>query len=183
MEKDCNDYINLAETIDRAMGTAHKFFYRTFSEENRADDSAKALSAYYSRSDTVDVIYVDAAECIPGAGEESGPDVVERIEKRLLACISGTDRNTTCTDGLYGSLYRHMEYSGKPYVFLIDNWDAVLHRCGTGSVSWSSYLYMLRGLFANGNFTPKAVAAVYMTGILSVKESGAEYFLPDFERV
>lgn len=39
---------------------------------------------------------------------------------------------------------------------------------------------MLRGLFKNGNFTPRVVAAAYMTGILPIKKDGSQSAISDF---
>ncbi len=43
-----------------------------------------------------------------------------------------------------------------------------------------SYLNLQRGWFKNGNFTPKAVAAAYMTGILPIKKDGSQSAISDF---
>ena len=43
-----------------------------------------------------------------------------------------------------------------------------------------SYLNLLRGWFKNNNFTPKAVAAAYMTGILPIKKDGSQSAISDF---
>ena len=44
-----------------------------------------------------------------------------------------------------------------------------------------SYLNLLRGWFKNSNFTPKAVAAAYMTGILPIKKDGSQSAISDFD--
>ena len=43
------------------------------------------------------------------------------------------------------------------------------------------YLNLLRGWFKNNNFTPKAVAAAYMTGILPIKKDGSQSAISDFD--
>ena len=44
-----------------------------------------------------------------------------------------------------------------------------------------AYLEFLRGWFKTGTFTPKVVAAAYMTGILPVKKDGSQSPLSDFK--
>ena len=44
-----------------------------------------------------------------------------------------------------------------------------------------AYLNLLRGWFKNNNFTPKAVAAAYMTGILPIKKDGSQSAISDFK--
>lgn len=43
------------------------------------------------------------------------------------------------------------------------------------------YLNLLRELFKNNNFTPEAVAAAYMTGILPIKKDGSQSAISDFQ--
>lgn len=62
-----------------------------------------------------------------------------------------------------------MEETGREFVFIIDEWDALIREAkGDGEIQ-SAYLNLLRGWFKNNNFTPNVVAAAYMTGILPVK--------------
>jgi len=50
---------------------------------------------------------------------------------------------------------------------------------GDGEVQ-SAYLNLLRGWFKNNSFTPKVVAAAYMTGILPIKKDGSQSAISDF---
>ena len=43
------------------------------------------------------------------------------------------------------------------------------------------YLNLLRGWFKNINFTPKVVAAAYMTGILPIKKDGSQSAISEFD--
>ena len=47
-------------------------------------------------------------------------------------------------------------------------------------VAQEAYLNLLRGWFKNTNFTPKVVAAAYMTGILPIKKEGSQSAISDF---
>ena len=70
---------------------------------------------------------------------------------------------------------------GKTFVFIIDEWDAMIREAKDDPVAQESYLNLLRGWFKNDNFTPKAVAAAYMTGILPIKKDGSQSAISDFK--
>ena len=70
---------------------------------------------------------------------------------------------------------------GKPFVFIIDEWDAMIREAKDDPKAQEAYLNLLRGWFKNNNFTPKAVAAAYMTGILPIKKDGSQSAISDFE--
>ena len=74
-----------------------------------------------------------------------------------------------------------VENSGKQVVFIIDEWDAMIREAKDDSEAQQAYLKLLRGWFKNSNFTPKAVAAAYMTGILPIKKDGSQSAISDFE--
>ena len=62
------------------------------------------------------------------------------------------------------------EQNGKQFIFIIDEWDAVIREAKDDEAAQTAYLNLLRGWFKNTSFTPKAVAAAYMTGILPIKK-------------
>ena len=73
-----------------------------------------------------------------------------------------------------------VENSGKQVVFIIDEWDAMIREAKDDPEAQQAYLKLLRGWFKNSNFTPKAVAAAYMTGILPIKKDGSQSAISDF---
>lgn len=70
---------------------------------------------------------------------------------------------------------------GKPFVFIIDEWDAMIREAKDDTDAQESYLNMLRGWFKNTNFTPRVVAAAYMTGILPIKKDGSQSAISEFD--
>ena len=70
---------------------------------------------------------------------------------------------------------------GRPFVFIIDEWDAMIREAKDDPAAQNAYLNLLRSWFKNGNFTPKAIAAAYMTGILPIKKDGSQSAISDFE--
>lgn len=66
-------------------------------------------------------------------------------------------------------------------IFVIDEWDALIREAKEDPTNQEIFLNMLRGWFKNNNFTPEAISAVYMTGILPIKKDGSQSALSDFE--
>ncbi|MDO5132842.1 MAG: AAA family ATPase [Eubacteriales bacterium] len=71
--------------------------------------------------------------------------------------------------------------TGRKIVFVLDEWDSIIRESGTDEEAQRRYLNLLRGWFKNNNFTPKAVAAAYMTGILPIKKDGSQSAISDFQ--
>lgn len=71
--------------------------------------------------------------------------------------------------------------NGKPFIFIIDEWDALIREAKDDEEAQSAYLHLLRGWFKNTNFTPKVVAAAYMTGILPIKKDGSQSAISEFD--
>ena len=87
------------------------------------------------------------------------------IDKSLEDCL------TLCVD----------KTDGKQFIFIIDEWDAMIREAKDDPTAQEMYLNLLRGWFKNSNFTPKAVAAAYMTGILPIKKDGSQSAISDFD--
>ena len=68
----------------------------------------------------------------------------------------------------------------RKFIFVIDEWDALIHEAKDDEPAQKRYLNLLRGWFNNANFTLKAVAAAYMTGILPIKKDGTQSAISDF---
>jgi len=74
-----------------------------------------------------------------------------------------------------------VEKSGREFVFIIDEWDALIREAKSDAAVQKKYLNFLRGWFKNSSFTPKVVAAAYMTGILPIKKDGSQSAISDFK--
>lgn len=73
-----------------------------------------------------------------------------------------------------------VEKSGREFVFIIDEWDALIREAKNDAAVQKKYLNFLRGWFKNSSFTPKVVAAAYVTGILPIKKDGSQSAISDF---
>ena len=91
------------------------------------------------------------------------PDLPHRktVNDELLACVDLPD--------------------GKPFIFIIDEWDSVIREAKDNEEAQSAYLNLLRGFFKDTTFTPKVIAAAYMTGILPIKKDGTQTAISEFE--
>ena len=67
------------------------------------------------------------------------------------------------------------------FIFVIDEWDSMIREGKNDKNTQEAYLSLLRGWFKNNNFTPEAVAAAYMTGILPIKKDGSQSAISDFQ--
>ena len=67
------------------------------------------------------------------------------------------------------------------FVFIIDEWDAVIREAKDDTATQKAYLNLLREWFKNGNFTDDVVAAAYMTGILPIKKDKSQSAISDFD--
>ena len=127
------------------------------------------------------VIYLDITSFISDAKAKEQPfssipkQIMDALEDELRDFgIEGKDLNS--------ALLKFVEKSdGRQIVFIIDEWDALFREAKGDHKLQESYLNLLRGLFKNNNFTPKVVAAAYMTGILPIKKDGSQSAISDFK--
>ena len=95
----------------------------------------------------------EAAELCPACGEK------ETATEALIALVNAT---------------------GSKVVFVIDEWDALIREAAHDEEAQNRYLSLLRSWFKNNSFTPKVVAAAYMTGILPIKKNDSQSAISDF---
>ena len=98
-------------------------------------------------------VHREAAELCPACGEK------ETATEALIALANAT---------------------GSKVVFVIDEWGALIREAAYDGEAQNRYLDLLRSWFKNNSFTPKVVAAAYMTGILPIKKNGSQSAISDF---
>ena len=129
------------------------------------------------------VISLDITGFISNARLEKAPlsDIPARIAKAVKAEILEMDPEAPADRSLEECMIHYIERrEGKPFIFIIDEWDAMIREAKDEPDAQQAYLNLLRGWFKNSNFTPKAVAAAYMTGILPIKKDGSQSAISDF---
>ena len=105
------------------------------------------------------------------------PGLIEkRIYEEMVAVYPELEQAGTLTD----AFVKCVEITGRKIIFVIDEWDALIREAKQDEGAQIAYLNLLREWFKNINFTPKVVAAAYMTGILPIKKDGSQSAISDF---
>ena len=140
--------------------------------------------AYGVHLNQYNVVYLDITGFISAAQRQGiflreVPNIiVEAIRDELFLLDPELPPEKSLTD----CLIRHVEKpDGKKFVFIIDEWDAVIREAANDKIAQKAYLNLLREWFKNNNFTSKVVAAAYMTGILPIKKDGTQSAISDFQ--
>ena len=203
------DYVDktmLIDKINRTVCTANKLTCVSRPRRFGKSYAAKMLTAYYDCScdshnlfddkliaDTKDyqnhinkynVIYLEITGFISQARREgiSLSLVPNMIVNALSAELDSLNMSDTPKAELKEKLTAIADKpGGKKFVFIIDEWDAVIREAKDEPGAQKAYLDLLREWFKNGNFTPKVVAAAYMTGILPIKKDGSQSAISDFD--
>lgn len=168
--------------------------------------AAKMLSAYYDRTcdshelfddkkisecdsyekdlNQYNVIYLDitgftsSADRVGVSLREIPGIIADAIKKEILAL----DSELPADQDLEEILIEYVAKPGNsPFIFIIDEWDAMIREAKDDPEAQKRYLKLLRGWFKNGNFTDQVVAAAYMTGILPIKKDGSQSAISDFD--
>lgn len=103
--------------------------------------------------------------------------IVNALRKELIEQFPNLKPDMSLTD----CLLRSADHSGRKFVFIIDEWDALIREAKSDPGTQRKYLDLLREWFKNISFTPKTVAAAYMTGILPIKKDGSQSAISDFQ--
>lgn len=202
-----SDYVDktmLIEQINRTINTPNKLVCISRPRRFGKSYAARMLSAYYDSScdshslfdgkkiastedyenhiNKYNVIYLDITEFIFQASSENIPFkeipnlIMKVLSDELDLMLDSSFRNK----GILVKMGEVVERTGKKFVFIIDEWDAVIREAKNDYDAQKAFLNLLRVWFKNGTFTPNVVAAAYMTGILPIKKDGSQSALSDF---
>lgn len=109
-------------------------------------------------------------------------DVPIKIEQAVWKDLVEAGYVPAPQDSLNDFLIRCVDESdGKQFIFIIDEWDALIREAKDDEIAQNAYLNLLRGWFKNNNFTPRVVGAAYMTGILPIKKDGSQSAMSEFD--
>lgn len=141
------------------------------------DDYRKHMNSY-------NVIYLEITSFISRARREGialvdVPNMIvqtlsEELDTLNMTVLPGRELKEKLTD-------ISEQPDGRKFVFIIDEWDAIIREAKDDPLAQKAYLDLLREWFKNGTFTPKVVAAAYMTGILPIKKDGSQSAISDFD--
>ena len=159
------------------------YYDHTCNSHNLFDDKEiSRTDCYTEHLNKYNVIYLDIAGFISDVTRQDGgiKKVVNKIADSIHSELISEYPELKDKTGLSDCMIAYTEVSGMKFVFIIDEWDAVIREAKNDEQTQKAYLNLLREWFKNGNFTSKAVAAAYMTGILPIKKDGTESAVSDF---
>jgi len=147
------------------------------------DKEISSTKCYTEHLNKYNVIYLDIAGFISDVTRQDGniKRVVNKIADSIHSELISEYPELKDKTGLSDCMIAYTEVTGMKFVFIIDEWDAVIREAKNDEQTQKAYLNLLREWFKNGNFTSKAVAAAYMTGILPIKKDGSESAISDFD--
>ena len=134
-----------------------------------ADKVIAESESYEGHLNKYNVICLDISGFVSEVKKIDGSlkSVPARIEQALWKDLLESGFKPENGDTLNDFLIRIVSQpDGKPFIFIIDEWDAIIREAKDDNDAQAAYLNLLRGWFKNTNFTPKVVAAAYMTGII-----------------
>ena len=114
----------------------------------------------WSLRNSFDVIHIDLLEDLDGIA--SYESFIERLQRKLVRdlCEAFPDLTVTEDDNLPTLLSR----TGRSYIFIVDEWDAVFESRFMTTEDRENYILFLRNLFKNKPYVQMA----FMTGILPI---------------
>ncbi|MBQ9252008.1 MAG: AAA family ATPase [Clostridia bacterium] len=138
--------------------------------------------SYHQFINQYHVISLDISGFISNAKKRKSPlsNIPVAIDSALLKETQKIFPELREETDLNESLLELVRRTGTKIIFVIDEWDALIREAKDDRETQESYLNLLRGWFKNNNFTPEAVAAAYMTGILPIKKDGSQSAISDF---
>lgn len=146
------------------------------------DKEIAGTEGYQAHLNQYQVINLDISTFLSVAQRKGIPlkEVPNMIVDGLSAELTEIYPDCAGGRGFADGLVRCVEKTGRKFVFVIDEWDALIREAKDDAVAQKRYLSLLREWFKSNNFTPKVVAAAYMTGILPIKKDGSQSAISDF---
>ena len=194
------DKSGLVSIVNGTLFTERRFSCVSRSRRFGKSVAAKMLCAYYDHScdsrglfadleiasdpsfekhlNKYPVIFLDLTNFTTRFKDES---IMEHVQKELMADIhkSYPDIPVKDEDDLMAYLIRVTESTQQPFIFIIDEWDAICREFSVDSRAMDAFVNWLRRMFKGSN-SPQVFAGVYMTGILPIKKYKTESALNNF---
>ena len=194
------DKSGLIAVVNQTLFTERSFTCVTRCRRFGKSMAAKMLAAYYDRScdsrslfadleiasdptfeehlNKYPVIYLDMTDFVTSYNDNG---IVQHIEQELLEDVSAAfpdvpvDKDYT----LMKYLLRVVSQTKIPFIFIIDEWDAICRENQPGSKVMDEYVNWLRRMFKSVQ-AADAFAGVYMTGILPIKKYKTQSAMNNF---
>ncbi|MDO4340208.1 MAG: AAA family ATPase [Eubacteriales bacterium] len=124
-----------------------------------------------------DVIYLDITWFI--SIEKNVKNTVSYLQEQVIEELCRIYPSAKNEKSLPIVLAKIAEITGRRFIIIIDEWDALFREAKEDADLQKEYLQLLRGLFKS-SLTDKMIEAAYMTGILPIKKYGTQSALTDF---
>ena len=161
------------------------YYDRSCDSHNLFDDKKiSQSSSYHVHLNKYNVISIDITAFLSDAKMQRKPlaEIPKMITETIHDDLLRIEPDLPCAKSLNDEVLWLVDRpDGKPFIFIIDEWDAMIREAKNDPAAQEAYLNLLRSWFKNSNFTPKAVAAAYMTGILPIKKDVSQSAISDFE--
>ncbi len=162
--------------------------------------AAKMLNAYYDQScdsralfagleiandpsfekhlNKYPVIFLDLTNFTTRFKDDS---IMQHVQKELIDDVHKAfpDIPVMDDDDLMAYLIRVTDSTQQPFIFIIDEWDAICREFKPDTHVMDDFVNWLRRMFKGSN-SPQVFAGVYMTGILPIKKYKTESALNNF---
>ncbi|MBR2185923.1 MAG: AAA family ATPase [Lachnospiraceae bacterium] len=160
------------------------YYDRSCDSHSLFDNRSVALTGNYSKHiNNYNVICFDVTSFISDVKAVNGSlrDVPKNIQEALKRDLINQGFVYSEGDSLNDFMFSCVDQSeGKQFIFIIDEWDAVIREGKDDDLAQEAFLNLLRGWFKSVSFTPRVVAAAYITGILPIKKDGSQSAISDF---
>ena len=194
------DKSGLIAAVNKTLFSKQRFSCVTRSRRFGKSMAAEMLNAYYDQScnsrslftdleiahdpqfekhlNKYPVIYLDLSDFVTRFKDDT---IVGRMDAELTEDISKdyADVPIKKDDDLMAYLIRVVEVTQQPFIFIIDEWDAICREFKVGTKAMDEYVDWLRRLFKGGR-SSDVFAGTYMTGILPIKKYKTESALNNF---
>ena len=148
------------------------------------DDLEIARSdGYENHINNYNIISIDISGVISEAVKNMKPlsDIPKMLSESIRKELIAFRPDIVNKDNLTSCFIECVELTGRKFIFIIDEWDAIIREAKNDDLAQKLYLSLLREWFKNSNFTSRVVAAAYLTGILPIKKDGSESAISDFK--
>ena len=123
-------------------------------------------------------IYLDMTDFVTRFRDDHITGCIEsELKKDILAAYPDIEVDESAD--LMNTLISIQNHTGKPFVFIIDEWDAICREFAPGTLAMNEYVTWLRRMFKSASAN-RVFAFVYLTGILPIKKYKTESALNNF---
>ena len=204
LQSDYVDKTGLISLINETIGTKKKLSCVSRPRRFGKSYAAQMLCAYYDKNcdshelfdefeiakdqtyedhiNRYHVINLDMTSFISQAKKkkQSLEDIPVKVDQAIQDDVFALYPELKRHDQLNDCLLELVRKTNTRIIFVIDEWDSMIREAKDDEAAQEAYLNLLRGWFKNNNFTPEAVAAAYITGILPIKKDGSQSAISDF---